>query len=185
MNINWVLANQVVVDPLYNIDEMKSIGSFWGGWQTWRSCQTDNVICHDLQKAQDLVKRNFHTLCNLHVPSSSFVALDRPDRVRLYEGEFKHEVYNKEELVAMHLAATTSDIILLLGFNWETPKDTGDRLQNHYDHNYFGLTKEVIKNHPLVQWVLVDHIADVTVDFKTLPNLTRESLTGVLSLLKS
>ena len=44
MNINWVLADQVVLDPTVDIDAMKAIGSFWGSWRTWRAYGTDNVI---------------------------------------------------------------------------------------------------------------------------------------------
>ena len=57
MNVSWVLADTLTLDPLVNIDAMKEIGPMWGSWKTWRSCQTDNVICYDLGKAQELIKR--------------------------------------------------------------------------------------------------------------------------------
>jgi hypothetical protein len=53
MNINFVLSNQAQIEPGIDIKKMKELGSFWGGWRTWRSCQTDNVICHDTTKAKE------------------------------------------------------------------------------------------------------------------------------------
>ena len=78
MNIQWVLANDLVLDPTVDIVRMKRGGGFWGSWKTWRAYNTDNVICHDLTKAQELIKRAFQATCNFYIPNSAYTALNRP-----------------------------------------------------------------------------------------------------------
>ena len=121
MNINWILANDYVPDPTIDLGQLKTCGAFWGGWQTWRACGTDTVICHDMGKASDLIKRAFHAVCNFYIPNSIYTSLDRPAGVRLYEGNFVHDLDNHEEIVAMHLVASASDIVLMLGYNFIEP----------------------------------------------------------------
>ena len=117
MNISWVLADSFTLDPLADVQQMKNIGSFWGSWKTWRGCSTDNVICHDLAKSRELLKRNFHQLCNFYIPNSQYQFLGRPEGVKLFEGEIKHDVDNVDDLVSLNLAVTVSDVVILAGFN--------------------------------------------------------------------
>lgn len=183
MNISWVLANSYVPDPTVDLDRLKSCGAFWGGWQTWRACGTDNVICHDLSKASELIKRAFHAVCNFYVPNSAYVSLDRPQGVRLYEGEFVHDLNNHEEIVALHLAVGISDIVLLLGFDITEVELPADRLERHRTLNYRNLVRHVIKDNPNTQWVLIDHPGNIGKDFGELDNLTQDTLSNVLALL--
>lgn len=180
MNINLVLSNQAQIDPTVNINRLKELGSFWGGWQTWRSCQTDNVICHDLSKASELILRSFHTTCNLYLPESSYITLDRPAGVKLYKGTFIHDVDNQEDIVAMHLAATTSDVVLLLGFNFGEPTKLEDRLAEHRANNYRNLTRQVIVDNPTIQWVVLDHSNSFRKDLQQLGNLGQDTLINIL-----
>jgi len=113
MNISWVLADLATADPTVDIAEFKKLGAFWGSWRTWRAFQTDNVVCHEQRKADELLQRNFQTNCNFYISNSVYTSLDRPNGVCLYEGSFVHDVDHQEEIVAMHLAATTNDIVLL------------------------------------------------------------------------
>jgi len=184
MNINWILANNYIPDPAIDLDHLKLHGAFWGGWQTWRACNTDNVICHDMAKASELIKRAFHTRCNFYIPNSTYVSLDRPAGVKLYEGEFIHDLDNYEEIISMHLVAGCSDIVMMLGFDFLEPKKIEDRLQQHRSHNYRSLCKHAIKNNPQTQWVLVDHPGEVMQEWNTLANLTCDSLSSCLNLLK-
>lgn len=183
MNISWVVANRTLLDPTVDLEHIKQIGSLWGGWQSWRSCQTDNVICHDLSKAQELIQRQFHHNCNFYIPNSSYVTLDRPERVNLYEGDFMHEVEDREELIAMHLASGASDIILLLGFDWSEKPISTDKLVEHRAHNYRSLVKHAITNNPSVQWVLVDHPNPIMLGLSKIDNLTTETMSNVFKML--
>jgi hypothetical protein len=173
MNINWVLANQTVLDPLVDLESIKTIGSTWGSWHTWRGCQTDNVICHNAEKAQELIQNSFHTLCNFYIPNFVYDT-NRPTGVKSYIGEFDRYVANPEELVAMHLASTSSDLILLLGFNLTEPTDT--------ERDRLGLTYSIIKNTPNVQWVLLDHEGTTWSEITKLPNFSQDSLHKALNM---
>jgi hypothetical protein len=183
MNINWVLANDYVPDPTINLDQLKSCGAFWGGWRTWRACGTDNVICHNSVKAQELIQRNFHAACNFYISNSTYSTLGQPRGVRLYEGEFMHDTPNHEEIVALHLTAGISDIVLLLGFDLAESDPLPDRLEQHRATNYRNLIRGAIKENAQTQWVLVDHDQDLGKDFVELPNLTRDTLINVIGML--
>jgi hypothetical protein len=184
MNVSWVLADNFILDPVIDIKDIKEIGSLWGSWKTWRGCQTDNVICHELTKAGDLLKRNFQTNCNFYIPNANWITLDRPEGVQLYEGKFLDE-FQPEEIVAMHLAASQSDIVLLLGFDLTEKTKNPDRLAEHRAHVYRTLVKHCIENNSEVQWVLVDHPGDIMKFMSKIPNLVKDTMDTALSLLDS
>ena len=183
MKISWVLANSTSFDPEVDLDQLKNIGSFWGGWRTWRGCHTDNVICNETKKAAELVRRAFHAVCNLYVPRSVYDSLERPAGVKVFEGEFDHDVDDHDNIVAMHLAATVSDIVLLYGFDFTEQPKNSDKLAEHKSHNYRGLTKQVILDNPTIQWVAVDHSGDFRKDLLTVANLSKDSMQSVIELL--
>jgi len=181
MNINWVLADLTTFGPEVDIGKLKHIGSFWGGWRTWRGCETDNVICDDMSKANDLLKRNFQNECNFYIPNSSYQSLNRPANVRLYGGEFIHDVDRRDEIVAMHLAAATSDIVLLVGFNFSEPIVNTDKLSEVRARDYRGLIRQTITDNSHVQWVLVDHPDPIMKELSSLENLSTDVMENVLT----
>ena len=181
MNINWVLADTVSFGPEVDIDQLKSIGSFWGSWRTWRGCQTDNVVCNDLTKAVELLKRTFQKSCNFFIPNSAYQQLNRPEGVRLFEGKFVHDVDHQDEIVAMHLVAGTSDIVLLLGFDLTEKSVNPDKLQQLREQNYRGLIQQAIKDNDHIQWVLVDHFGEIGKDMSSLENLSTDTMATVLT----
>lgn len=185
MNISWVLADSAELDPTQELEALKQVGAFWGSWRTWRAYQTDNVICHDQARADDLLKRNFQKNCNFYIPNLAYVALNRPLGVQVYEGDFVHDLDRREEIIAMHLASSTSDIVLLIGFDFaERPKNP-DRLQEHQAQHYRGLVTQVIQDRADVQWVLIDHPGQLHPAMRQLTNLTQDTISGVLGLLNS
>jgi hypothetical protein len=185
MNVSWVLSNSLVLDPSIDLEAVKTVGPFWGGWQTWRSCGTDNVICNDFDRAKSLLTRKFNEGCNFYIPNTIYQSLDRPSHVRLYDGTTDLDLENKEEIIAMHLAASQSDIVLLLGFNWQPQPKNPDRLQEHRAQNYRTLVKHAIVENQTVQWVLIDHAPKLMLELKDLPNLTQDTLDSVLKMLSS
>jgi hypothetical protein len=183
MNISWVLADTATADPTMDVAEFKRIGALWGSWRTWRAFQTDNVVCHDQRKTDELIRRNFQNTCNFYIPNSVYLSLNRPDNVRLYEGAFVHDVDRQEEIVSLHLASSQSDIVLLLGFDFTEPTKLEDRLLEHRACHYRSLAKQVIKDNTQAQWVLIDHPDKVMENWSTLDNLTCDTLSNVLTLL--
>jgi hypothetical protein len=173
-----------VFPPDVDVNVLKDIAAIWGGWRTWRGCGTDNVVCDDAGKARELLKRKMNEMCNMYVPSSIYVELDRPKGVRLYEGQFTFEIDNKDELISIQLVSEQSDVVLLVGFDWaERPKST-DRLTAHRATNYERFVKDAIGSNPTVQWVLVDHAGEVWSELAEFENLTIDTLDNVIELLK-
>ena len=91
MNITWVVATGYQIDPVVDITDFKNIGPIWGSWSTWRSCGTDNVVCHDLSKARELVQREFQKNCNFYTQEHHHQDLGRPTGVRYYGGKFDQD----------------------------------------------------------------------------------------------
>jgi hypothetical protein len=181
--ISWVLSDSVLLDPTQDIDDLKKIGAFWGSWRTWRACQTDNVICHDQVKADELIKRQFQNLCNFYVPDSVYADLDRPANVKVYAGEFVHDVICQEEIVAMHLSASTSDIVLMLGWNLAELQHGTDRLLANQEQHHRNLVRQAFISYTDVQWVIVDHPETLALNLTNLNNLACDTLETVLTLI--
>lgn len=182
MNINWVLADSVILDPTQDIDALKNIGALWGSWCTWRAYQTDNVICHSQAKATELVKREFQKHCNFYIPNSVYSGIGCPSGVRLYEGDFVHDVVRQEEIVAIHLAASTSDIVLLLGFDLTKFSPNSDRLKANQAQHHRNHIRQAILDYQQVQWVVIDHPMELSKDLTELSNLTTDSLDNVIGM---
>jgi hypothetical protein len=181
MRISWVLTNTTNINPAIDVEQLRNIGPFWGGWRTWRSYATDNVICHTESEAQALINKNFHTRCNLYVPLAIYTTIDRPANVKIYQGEFHEIVDDPDDIVSMHLAAAHSDIVLLVGVDLQ-PRDLGDdRLAKHKWHNYKQYILHIIKGNPDVQWVILDQLSEIDKDFDDLPNLLFDKLENVLT----
>ena len=93
-----------------------------------------------------------------------------------------HDVIHQEEIVAMHLAATTSDIVLLLGFDLSELSPDMDRLTAHRAHHHRAMIHQVIKDSEDKQWVIVDHAQALDPILITSPNIGTDSLSAVLNL---
>jgi hypothetical protein len=183
MRINWVFAAGYHLDPSLDLERIKSIGPSWGSWQTWRSCGTDNVICHDSVKAKELITRAFQAVCNFYVPKNIYQDLNRPVGIRLYDGDYIEQINNIEDIVGMHLVAEQSDLVLLVGYDFSKPIIPPDRFEEHKIRNRHGLMRSVIASTPECQWVLVDHPAEIDKAYSELSNITCDKMESVLKLL--
>jgi hypothetical protein len=180
MKINWVVADSMAVDPTIDAERLKNVGSIWGGWKTWRSCSTDNVVCHNLHDARKLISKSFHIKCNLYLSQSNYQELDRPLGVKLYQGDFHLDVDRPDEIVSLHLASTNSDIVLLLGFDLNEKNLDSDKLAKHKWHVYKNYVRQIIADKPDIQWVLLGSNEQLDKEFKKLKNLQFDSLDNVL-----
>jgi hypothetical protein len=174
MKISWVLSDHAELDPTLDSTDLKNIGSLWGGWRTWRANQTDNVICYNPTKARELLAANFQKHCNFYVPELVFKELKNAAQVQAFSGAFELEINGSEEVVALHLAASQSDIVLLLGFDLSNePKNNPANL------DYIGFVDAAIMNYTDCQWVAVNHTKPIRAPLATLPNLTTDSLENI------
>lgn len=180
--MSWVLADTTVFDPAEDLDALKRVGAFWGSWHIWRSCQVDNVVCHDQLKADELIKRNFQQRCNFYVPDSVYVSLNRPDLVKVYAGEFVHDVIRQEEIVALHLAASTNDIVLLFGWDLTELKLESDRLLANQQLHHRNMVRQALITYNQTTWVIVDHPEPLDPNIAQLENVVTDTLATVLDL---
>lgn len=183
MNICWVAAHGYTIDSTVDVETIKSTGPIWGSWTTWQSCATDNVICHGFGKAQELVTRNFQTRANLFVHRDHYAELGRPTGLRLYGGEYQQAVDSIEDIIALHLAAATADIVLLLGFDFTEFDRPTDAIAAHPIINRHGLIRSAIAQNDQTQWVAVDHPPNLDKIYQPLPNLSCDTMSNVLKLL--
>lgn len=175
MKISWVFANNFKFDEADHIEAAKTVGSTWGSWRTWMECSTDNVICHDAAKAQELIKKAFHAVCNLYVPESVYHDLGSPVGVRIFQGDFGRTNTNLDDIVAMHLAAKDSDVVILAGFDLD-PVDGSDRKRELLD--YHGLIYGAVTAFPQTQWVALNSHCNAA--YSNLANFTTDRLKNVL-----
>ena len=185
MKITWVLANTVVLDPMLDTVTLKNIGPCWGSWRTWRAAQTDNVICHDQTRAKELLDKEFHRQCNLFLHQSTHESLLKPGGTQVYGGDFVEPTEREEEIIAMHLASSQSDIVLLLGFDFGPQPAYADPALQRRAENYRLYVQHIIKDNDQVQWVLVDHDAKLMPEVENLPNLTVDSLANIIKMLNT
>jgi hypothetical protein len=129
-----------------------------------------------------LIKRKFQERCNFYISNSVNVLLGRPPGVRLYAGDFVHDVIRQEEIVALHLAATTSDIVLLLGWDLTKLKPNSDKLESNQAQHHRNLFHQAVKDYGQTQWVVVDHTDPLAPSLLALENLVTDTMDTVLAL---
>jgi len=184
MQINWVISKDIK-DIEQSIDVLKNIGPLWGSYITWKKFKTDNCICHEKNIASDLIKRAFHAVSNLYIPSTLYTPLGRPVGVKLFDGGFDLiDVINKDDIISLHLAASNANIILLLGFDLTTNIETSE--VNKFNRNsYYKNLIILFNSNPDIQFVIVDHYDDTDQMFNDIPNLTFDTTNSIISLLNS
>lgn len=185
MNVSWVAASGYATDAAVDIEKIKSIGPIWGSQSTWRSCKTDNVVCHDVQSAESLLARQFHQRCNFYTYKNNYQLLGRPQGIYLYDNtvNFDIEVDCIDDVIAMHLAAAQSDVVLLLGFDFDSSADSNDRFDLHKVTNWHRMVRGCVAQNVETQWVAVDHSVKFDKPYAALPNLTCDKISNVLKLL--
>jgi hypothetical protein len=88
--------------------------------------------------------------------------------------------YTKASLY-MKLITSSSDIVLLLGFDLTEKQPNPDTLLEHRARNYRGLVRQAIADNNQVQWLLVDHPESVMKEFANLENLSTDTMANVLT----
>jgi hypothetical protein len=94
-----------------------------------------------------------------------------------------HDIDRQEEIVAMHLAAGFNNIVLLLGFDLQDRPKNSDKLTENRIQHYRNLFRQVVISNPNTQWVLVDHLGEIGKSFASLDNLTKDSMSSVITML--
>jgi len=180
MEACWVISEDYA-NPTIDKKILEDIGSTWGSWKTWRSYGTNNVLCADNEKSKDLIKRAFHGICNFYTPQKSYIELNRPKGVKVFDGDFPDDFPKQEDVIALHLCSH-SEIVLCLGFDLQEITVT-DRKAKFLAKSYEAAVRAVIKNNPNTQFVFIDHPDELDKSFTTLENISCDSYENVLQLL--
>jgi len=180
MEISWVLSEDYN-DPIVKSEQLKDIGSTWGSWKTWRSWSTDNVLCADNAKAQELIKRAFHSVCNFYIPQKSYTFLNRPTGVKVFEGDFPDDFAKQEDVIAIHLCSH-SELVLCMGFDLQEVTETEPK-SKFLAKSYEAAIRAVIKNNPNTQFVFIDHPGELDKSLRDLENISCDTFENVLQLL--
>jgi len=183
MRISTIYAAAFVRPPDLDTETIKQIGATWGSWKTWRACATDNVICHDVGHARELYRRSLHKSCNLYLPEKFYNKMSRPMDVRFYQGDFQEDIQDLEDVVAMHLVAGISDLVLMFGYDLSNPGPILDRMVLRSLRNRLGLIRSCLAQNHQVQWVAINHDRPLDPAFGELTNLTCDQINNVLQLL--
>ena len=173
MRISWVLSEDITADEL-DANTVSDICPTWGSWKTWKTFKTDNCICTNASEATDLIQRAFHAVCNFYLLKEVYTHVGNPAGVKLFDGNFKDNVINKDDIVALNLTAPTNDIVLLSGFNF-----TDEEARREYNSDI----KDLIKTYSSTQFVLVDYKHKLPDWAAELENLTTDSLKSIKNLL--
>lgn len=181
MKVCWVLGPGAAQHQ-DQAESMRVVAPIWGSHVTWRTFNTDNVICNNLGQARELLQRAFQAVCNFYTHKDNYLGLGRPNGVKLYEGQFDPTITEGDELIACHLVAGKHDIVLLIGFDLSEPKSS-DKLEQHRALAWLRAMTKVIQESPNTQWVLVDSSMEPTKKLRKLPNFTCDKMSNVIQLL--
>jgi hypothetical protein len=143
------------------------VAPLWASWRLWRSYQIDNCVCGDTDEAEFCLKYQYNHYCNLYVPNSIEKSYSR---VIKYASHTVLKFSNVNDIIAMFLAGSQSDFILLLGF------------QNiNWDNDYGQAFRAAVNNLPQTQWVNVSW--DGAENSLDLPNYTCDKFDNVVKSL--
>lgn len=177
MNLSWVFSDDAMIQYQNQLWQIKDIGSSWGSWRTWRHMNTDNVICANAKKAEEFLQTEFYNHCNLYLAESLRGERVWPRNVRTFAGEFPEEFARSEEAIALALAGSLCDIVLLYGFRWSE----GDwAALDEYSRGFVRHTIETSR----AQWVIVGD-GEITSEISDLENVSQDTLDRVVRLMKT
>lgn len=178
MKISIVFANQTWVSPLIDLGKLRHVGMIWAAWNQWHQLFPHHTVCHDMTRAKELIAGGFHRRTELFIPETAFNALNKPKGVKMYGGEFLHEISRPEELIAMFLASATSDIVVLVGYDWTVPTPN-DTLEAFAVENRMRVIQDAIRGAPNVQWIVVGE--SVPEQLKEFENVDHDTLENIIS----
>jgi hypothetical protein len=134
-------------------------------------------VCADAEKSRELLTTKFYQNCNLYLPDSLRGESQWPREVRVFAGEFPVDVERKSEAISLHIAGSISDIVLLYG--WRLDSETWASRGEFYR----GFVRHTLENSS-VQWVIVDHATEIVSEISELENVSTDSLSSVVQLMK-
>lgn len=108
----------------------------------------------------------------------------QPTVVRVFQATPYPNIVDVDDIIAMHLAAAHSDIVLMLGFDLCLNTGPIDAKTAKTLQEYHGLLRSLIVNTPETQFVAIDLPQILSPPYQGIANLTCDTLQAVLTLME-
>lgn len=184
MRFNWVLSHNFYTCNDQDWQRIQNCAPTWSALDDQRPLSVQNCVASDASVCLTAIKSEYYRTANLYVPYDFWSAHGRPSVVQVFQTTHYPKIQHLDDIVALHLAAANSDIVLLLGFDFELRVGPVDTRTAKHLQEYHGLLRSCLVNNPLTQFVAVDHGPDFDTAYKNIANLTCDTLQAVLTLLE-
>lgn len=104
--------------------------------------------------------------------------------VRVFQATPYPNIADVDDIIALHLAAANSDIVLMLGFDLCLNTGVIDAKAAKAMQEYHGLLRSLIVNSPETQFVAIDQPQILSSSYQGIANLTCDTLQAVLTLME-
>jgi hypothetical protein len=183
MRINWALSHVFVTCDDLDWQRIQNCAPTWSGAGK-KAITAQNTICSDPATCLQLLKSAAYTRTNIYVPHDFWQAQGQPAVARVFQGTPYPNIANVDDIIALHLAAAHSDIVLMLGFDFCLKPGAIDAKTAKVMQDYHGLLRSLIVNSPETQFVAIDQPEILSPSYQDIANLTCDTLQAVLTLME-
>lgn len=183
MRFNWVLAHRFLTCDLQDWQRIQDCAPTWSSTIP-RKITAQNSVCSNAAECQQLLKSAAYQHTNLYVPHDFWLEHGQPTVVRVFQATPYPNIKDVDDIIALHLAAAHSDIVLMLGFDLCLNTGPVDAKTAKTMRDYHGLLRSLIVNSPEAQFVAIDQPQMLSPSYQGIANLTCDTLQAVLTLME-
>lgn len=184
MRFNWVLASQYTHCDDIDWQRIQNCAPTWAALDSKRKLSAQNSVCSSGTACLAALESAAFNSTNLYVPHDFWQQQGRPGNVRAFQGTPYPNIAGVDDIIALHLAAAHSDIVLMLGFDFCLNTGPVDRRTAKSLQEYHGLLRSLIVNTPETQFVAIDQGQQLASPYQNIANLTCDTLQAVLTLME-
>jgi len=176
MRVNWILGIDAPVLDSATVEGMKDVAPIWSGTSRMQPGVADNLVCHDLIRGELMLRKRYDMIYNLYV-THRLQNLGIDSQASYYQGQFDGAITAIEDIICLHLVASISDLVILVGFDLETQAAAPE---SEAKRNRLGMIRQLMTNDQDLQWILVQDASGLDPAFGDLPNVSCDALENVL-----
>jgi hypothetical protein len=183
VRFNWVLSQAFSACEDQDWQRIQNCAPTWSGAGP-RQITAQNSICSNAAACLQLLKSAAYQRTNLYVPHDFWLEHGQPTVVRVFQATPYPNITDVDDIIALHLAAAHSDIVLMLGFDLCLNTGPIDGKTAKIMQDYHGLLRSLIVNTPETQFVAIDQPQILSASYQGIANLTCDTLQAVLTLME-
>lgn len=183
MRFNWVLARGFATCDKHDWQRIQNSAPTWASTSP-RKITAQNSICSNAAECLQLLKSAAYQRTNLYVPHDFWQEHGQPTVVRVFQATPYPNITDVDDIIALHLAAANSDIVLMLGFDLVLNTGPMDAKTAKILQDYHGLLRSLIVNTPETQFVAINQAQMLSPAYQGITNLTCDTLQAVLTLME-